>query len=216
MSNTNPEELADKAMQPGTFNILDVLKDRAHPSDDVTIYVDEQTAYDASKVQDEIDELRGKESAGGFILDDSSQKRLDELIEIRDTFVEVLNKSKYVITLNGISEGERETILERAVEKYPYEYTEDKNPFTGETTKKEVENPKLNRYFTDLLWFAHIKKITSANGAVQESFTEAEIIEFRNLLPVSAVGAITEAIEKLRVSTAIFMMKVDEDFLAKS
>jgi hypothetical protein len=35
-------------------------------------------------------------------------------------------------------------------------------------------------------------------------------------MPLASITAITEAIEKMRAATALFMMSVNEDFLAKS
>jgi hypothetical protein len=216
MSNATVEEIVEDAKQPGKFNIIAALKERAYPTDVVDVYLDEQTAYIASKVEDEIDELQKEESAGGFILDAEKAKKLETLKENRKNLLSELNKSKFKFTLKGISEGKRDELLELAESKHPKEFEEEKNPFTGEVTKTEINNIKLNRLFTDLLWASHITQITAPDGSMQEGISQEDVKELRGMLPLSAIGGITEAIEKIRISTAVFMIKVDEDFLAKS
>jgi hypothetical protein len=80
----------------------------------------------------------------------------------------------------------------------------------------EIQNPDRDRYFTGLLWQAHIKKIVDPQGNEQEGITVEDAFELRRSLPLASIGKITEAIEKMRAATAVFMMTVDEDFLAKS
>jgi len=202
-------ELAKEAKKPGTFSIVNVLKDRAFPAETVNVYLDEQSAYDASKIQERIDEL-AKSSAEEDI--NLAQK----LSEERDVIISKLEQSRYVFHITGISEGKRNEIQEECLEKFPMEYEESKNPFTGEIVKQEKENKARDRYFTNALWAASITKIVDPQGNEQESLTMDDVASLRELLPLAAAGAITQSIEKLRISTAIFMASVDEDFLAKS
>jgi hypothetical protein len=202
-------ELAKEAKKPGTFNIINVLKDRAFPVEQVNVYLNEQAAYDAAKLQEQIDEL-AKSSAKQDI--DLAQKLADE----RDVIISQLEKSRYVFHITGISEGKRNELQDECLEKFPMEYDENKNPFTGEVVKQEKENKARDRYFTNSLWVASISKIVDNEGNEQTSLKMDDIQSLRELLPLAASGAITQSIEKLRVSTAIFMASVDEDFLAKS
>lgn len=209
MSNKPIEELVEEAKAPGTFNIVNVLKERAYPREEVIVYLDEQAAYDAAKIQDKIDELTRKASL-------DVQDEIDTLIEKRDAIVESLKKNKYIFSVIGLSEGMREDLQGESAEKFPIEYDEEKNPFTGEIVKKERESKERDRLFTNLLWHSSIEKITSPDGSVQNNVTFEDINALREMLPIAAISAITQSIEKLRLSTAMFMMSVDEDFLAKS
>lgn len=202
-------KIVEEAKAPGTFNILNVLKERAYPRDEAVAYLDEQAAYDASKLDERIKELT-------VSADLTNQDKIDELIAKREEAIARLEKSKYTFEIVGISEGMRADLNEEAIKKFPMEFEEDKNPFTGEVTKRELENKERDRLFTNLLWHASIGKITAPDGAVQESVSISDIEAFRDLLPLAAIGGITQSIEKLRVATAVFMMSVDEDFLAKS
>ena len=202
-------KLAQEAKAPGVFNILNVLKERAYPKEEISIYLDEQAAYDASVLGEKIDEL-SKSS------DIAHQKKIDELIAQRDVLIKRIEESKYIFFITGLSEGMRSDIQEQSLEKFPLEYEENKNPFTGEMTKKEIENKERDRYFTLLLWHSSIQKIVAPDDSVQENVTMEDVTQLRDLLPLAGIGAITQSIEKLRTATAIFMMTVDEDFLAKS
>jgi len=200
-------KLVDAAKQPGTFSIVDVLKERAYPKEDVNIYLDEQAAYEASMMNEKIEELKKS---------NADIKKIDALVESRDEVISKFEKSKYVFSITGISEGLRDDIQEQSLEKFPMQYEEDKNPFTGEITKKEIEDKERDRYFTNLIWHESITKIVDPSGSVQEKITLEDVESLRQFLPIACIGAITQSIEKLRMSTAMFMLSVDEDFLAKS
>jgi len=200
-------KLVDVAKQPGTFSIVDVLKERAYPKEDVNIYLDEQAAYEASMMNEKIEELKKS---------NADIKKIDALTESRDEVISKFEKSKYVFSITGISEGLRDDIQEQSLEKFPMQYEEDKNPFTGEVTKKELEDKERDRYFTNLIWHESITKIVDPSGSVQEKISLEDVESLRQFLPIACIGAITQSIEKLRMSTAMFMLSVDEDFLAKS
>jgi hypothetical protein len=198
------QDLAEEAKQPGTFNLLEAIKDRAYPTENINVYLDEETAYEASVINEKLKEV--EEPSAEY------KKLKTEL----DSLIKKLEESKYVFTITGISEGKREELYEESVKVYPLVYTEEKNPFTGEIKKVEEESKERDRLFTNMLWSAHIKKITSPSGQIQEALTTAEIKQLRDVLPLAAVGSINQAIDKIRAATAVFMFTVDEDFLAKS
>ena len=216
MSDATVEELVEEAQKPGTFNIVNVLKGRAYPSDIVPVYLEEQAAYDAAEITERIAEINEEDATSGFQLSKELKKELEELTAKREELVKKIDANKYLVKITGISEGKREELLKRAISKFPLEYDEVKNPITAEVVKNEIPSQERNDLFTELLWLEHITSITAPDESVQESFTLEDISQIRSNLPISATGAITEAIEKIRVSTAVFLMKVDEDFLAKS
>lgn len=211
MSDIDVEKIVNDSMEKGTFSIINVLKDRAYPTEEIVVYLDEDTAYKASKIQEKIESLEN-----GFKISESEKDKLKTLRAKRTQLMRELENSKYVFLLQGISEGKRDELLTLATNKFPQEYEETKNSLTGEITKKEIESKERDKLFTTLLWMEHIKKITAPGGDVQEKITSEDIAALRNGLPIAGVGALNESIEKLRVSTAVFMYKVDEDFLAKS
>lgn len=211
------EEIVEKAKKPGTFNIVDAVRGRGYPTTEVDIFLDEDVAYLATKVEDEIKKISSQ-------MDKTSNT--DELKEITSVYEEYVSKkekiveemggSRYVFHLTGISEGERNDLYDKAVELYPIEYETDRNPLSGEINKKEKESEARNKYFTDLLWSRYITKIVAPDGSEQVGITLEDARELRRTLPIASATRITEAIEKMRAATAIFMLSVNEDFLAKS
>lgn len=202
-------KLAEDAKKPGTFSILNVLKERAYPKDEVNIFLDEQSAYDASRIQEKITEL--SKSA-----DLQVQDEIDALIAKRDELVALIENSKYVFHISGISEKARAEAYEKSVEKFPVEYEESKNPFSGEIVKKEIEDKDRDRFFTNILWTLSIEKIVAPDGSIQSEISFEDVTSLREMLPLAAASIVNQSIDKLRTSTALFMISVDEDFLAKS
>jgi hypothetical protein len=211
------EEIVEKAKAPGRFNIVDVLKGRGYPTDEVEIFIDENVAFMASDIEDSIRKLSEKmDSEKDKSELDALVKRHEELIERKEKLVEEMGGARYVFHLQGISEGERDDIWKKSVDRHPIKHDTDRNPLTGKVDRVEVQSPERDKYFTSLLWAAHIKKIVDPEGNEQDGITLDDALELRRSLPLASIGKITEAIEKMRASTAVFMMTVDEDFLAKS
>ncbi len=204
MSSDEIIELAEQAKKPGKFSIMDAVKDRAFPRQEVNVYLDEQAAYLASEANEKLKRIdpADKEYA-------AAEKELNELIE-------KLEESKYVFTIQGIAESKRTQLLKLASDKYPAEYREDKNVYTGEVKREEIENEERDNLFTSLVWSEHIVKIVSPSGDVQEHLNAEDCNELRGILPIASSALVNQTIEKLRAASAVFMMTVDEDFLAKS
>lgn len=211
------KEMVEKAKAPGTFSIVNAIKERAYPTDDVIVFLDESVAYKAAIVQEEIDSLDYSASKDE---DDeafkSRESKREELVAQRDSILEKLAESKYIFTLRGISEGKREEIFAEVGKVIPAEIKEERNPITGEVTTTEVDDPERNKLFTDMLWANYIERIVAPNGDIQNGVSNEEANELRKSLPLASVQKINECIDKLRVATAAFMYEVDEDFLAKS
>jgi hypothetical protein len=218
MSDSEIQDVVTEMKSPAKFKILDVIKDRSFPIQEVDIFIDEETAYAAASLDAEIKKLNDesdKSVSQVKELKEITEKR-DALIEQREALVKQIGGNCYKFTITGISEGTREDLLKLAMDKYPMEYRADTNAFSGEKTREEIESPERDKLFTELLWQKHIKKITAPDGAVQDGVSVADVSELRRSLPIAATGKLTEAIEKIRTATAVFMFSSDEDFLAKS
>jgi len=196
------QEIVDAAKAPGTFNIVNLLRERAYPQDSVTVYIDESAAYAGGEIDKRI----------AVTTDEEELKKLNEE---RETIIKKMNDSAITFHLVGISESRRNDILKQAKKKYPIEYVKDVNPLTGETVREEKESPERDELFTDLLWQASISRIEDSNGNIQESLGYSEVRDMRSMFPLASTAKVTEAIEKIRVATAVFMMEVNEDFLPK-
>jgi len=215
MSEATVEELVEAAKKPGTFSIINALKDRAYPRDDIEVYLNEDAAFKASVVSDEIDALKDTLTRKKGEAAEEIQVKIDALVEKRSEIFEELRNSKFTFIAQGISEGKREELLEMAIAKFPIKYEEKINELTGETYKDEIQDVERDKLFTSLLWLEHLKSVEAPDGSIQDSFTIEDINELRSSLPIAASTSINERMEKLRTASAIFMMTVNEDFLAK-
>lgn len=207
-------EAVEDAKKPGVFKISDVLRDRSYPKTVVNIFVDEESSFIAADIDDVV-----KKMSRDMDKDPKNKELLKEYeakVAERDKIIEEMGGTLYIFHLTGISEGKRDDLYEKALERFPLEHEVDRNPLTGEVTRKEKENLKRDKYFTVLLWQEHITKIVAPDGSEQNGITFEEASELRRNLPLASIGKITEAIEKMRTSTALFMMATDEGFLAKS
>lgn len=207
-------EAVDEAKKPGTFKIVDVLKDRSYPKMQIHVSVDEDSAYRANGLQGQIEKLdidiaKAKDPKD-FI------KKQEELSSQKEELLAKINESSFTFYLTGIPEGKREGLYKKAVSKYPIEYDKDIDLTSGKMEKIERQSPDRDALYTDFLWEASIEKIVNGDGDEQVGVSYTDVRAMRDNMPVSAIARINDYIEKLRVSTAVFMMEVDEDFLAKS
>lgn len=207
----------EESKKPGKFSIVDAVKDRAYPTSVIEIFLDEDVAYIATQLELEIKlfgERMDKKSGSEELkeLTDAYEK----LIEKKNKVIEEMGGNKFAFHLCGISEGKRNDLYDKALVKYPMTYETDRNPMTGEISKKEIEMEDRNKYFTDMLWSSYIVKIVSPDGDEQDGISVEDAKEIRRSLPIASASKITDSIEKMRAATAVFMLSVDEDFLAKS
>ncbi len=213
------EDMVNAAKAPGKFNIVDAVKNRAYPVDEVEIFIDEKVAFEAAELDDRLNKiaesLDKKKALSKKEMDDTLKLR-DEIVSAKEKIVEEMGGARYLFHISGISEGDRQDLFDKAMEKYPMKEDKNRNPFTGQMEKEEVENPERDRFFTDLLWQAQIKKIVAPDGSEQDGISLQEATDLRRNLPIASTTKITESVQKIRTATAVFMMSVNEDFLAKS
>ena len=209
-------EAVDEAKARGTFSIVNVLAERAYPKSSVTVHLDEQSAYEASIIKEELDNLL--DTIGKSNPSKPQQEKIDELTEKIDELSKKMISSGYIFHIKGISEGKRETLFNESKKKYPVEYEKpnDLAALAGQQVERvEKESPERDQLFTDFLWREHIYMVEDPEGNTQGDLTYSDIKEIRGSLPLSSLAKINQAIEKIRTATAIFMMETGEDFLAK-
>lgn len=209
-------ESVDAAKERGTFNILNVLAERAYPKSSVTVYLDEQSAYNASLIKEELDELTNKIGKKNPSVE--QRNKIESLTEEIEKLTSEIQKSGYIFYIRGISEGRRESLYKEAKKKYPIEHERPSElaALTGQKIERvEKDSPERDELFTDFLWREHIEMIEDPEGNTQGEMTFNDIKTLRSSLPLSALAQVNQAIEKIRTATAVFMMETGEDFLAK-
>jgi 3-dehydroquinate dehydratase len=211
--------MVGEARKPGKFKIIDAVKDRAFPESHLDIYLDESLAFLISELDEAMNETgKSMDRKKGLSKKevDEFEKRRDEILDRKNKLIEEMGGGKYIFHIKGISEGQRQDIFDKTIEKFPMKYEKNRNPYTGAMEKEEISEAERDRYFSDLLWEAYIVKIVSPDSEEQEGISLEEATELRRSLPAASVAKISEGIEKLRIASAAFMMSMNEDFLAKS
>ena len=197
----------------GTFKIIELLADRGYPKQDVVIYMNEDAAYQASVINEKLEDIDSKMVAGKS--NTELEKVRDELIAEQEMQMDNIRNSAITIHLVGISEGKREEIYNKSKKKYPIEYEKNQDILRGETKITEKDSPERDSLFTDYIWLEYIDSITDSEGNTEDGLRYDDVRTMRNMLPLAAIAAINQGIEKLRVSTAVFLANTGEDFLAK-
>lgn len=228
MSDATPQELAAQATTKGVLNFADVLKGRAYPSEDVNVWLDEATAYplidndeklaavkSRIKVLDDRAAINTLTTEDQAIYDGLDIERKELEVE-RLTISEALKDSRYVFTVRGISTGLAEDLLTQSVDQHPYEYDTYFNQITGQKVQTEKPSPERDRLYTNLLWQAHIVKITGPDGSEQLMPDLETVAALRREIPKAGVQVLAEAIDKVDMAVGWFTAIADETFLAKS
>ena len=207
-------DAVDSAKSRGTFNIISVLQDRAYPKTEIKIILDEATIYEISVIKDAMGAIDSKVGKGGAT--EAQRVELEELELKYEELSKKLMGSRYTVNLRGITEGKREELFREVLKKYPVQYessTDISNILAN--GRSEKPSPERDALFTDYLWREQIESIVNPDGDEQSEFSYTDIKAMRNSFPLSAIMKINEAIDKLRASTALFIMETGEDFLAK-
>jgi len=209
-------EVIDEAKEPKSFNIINVLQERAYPKTSVEVVLDEDNSYRASMVKEKIEALEKKIGTKNPSV--SQRETIEKLTEELENLIEKLSQSKYVFHIRGISEGKREKLIADATKKYPVEYEKgaELSALLGSGSEpREKPLPERDQLFTDFLWQHQIEKIVDPDGNEQTGLGYSDIRALRDNLPLSSAAKINRSIEKIRSATALFMMETGEDFLAK-
>lgn len=200
------QETVEALQAPDTFSFMDVIsgEGRGYPKDEVKIYLDEASAYRIQKIHGVIDTLDNTSA--------EHKKLSAELAELKAK----VKASEYTFKLTGIPTEMNEILLKKARADMPVTYDHNKNFLTGGVEKVEQDSPERDRYYTNLLYQAHVEQIVSPTGLVDTAPSVETVDAFRTKAPGSQVNKFSQAVAGLQVSATAFEDATDEDFLAKS
>lgn len=159
-----------------TFDLGQVLAGRGYPTDTVTVYLDEATAY-LIQAQREIlndPELKGKDR--------------EEAESTLAALVEDAKSSAYTFHLKGRSRLVLRDIAKDAWSKFPDKVN---------SPLRMVEADERKEYQESLEWEAFIEKIVNADGAESDISLDT-VVAFRNAAPQASLNAIQRKIDSLR------------------
>lgn len=165
-------------LNPKTFDLIGAISGRDYPTLDVEVYIDEATGFAINKANEALRtlEILGKED------------EMKEVQEQLDSLVEKSASSKIVLTLKGIPERVRRSILSKVEEDFPS---------TSNMLGIPEPNPQADEAYTLAMWEAYIQKFTAPDGS-ENPVTKGEIQAIYDELPDTVHKQISDSIEKLR------------------
>lgn len=185
--------LVKEAHSKKVFNLSEVIKGRGYPSKDATIYLDADSAFRLSEIDDELN---------NYVEDDLREKLEAEAQQL----AEKIKESALTFTMRGVSQKIVEDIMKKANEKFPNR--EDDNSEDGQLWL---------RYYISSLIASNLIRVTSADGGVDEHiFTPEEMMEIRETLTQDSWNVLVETMQRLTLASGYFDQLTDAGFLPKS
>ncbi len=196
--NTNAEEvieLVKKAQSKGTFDITAFAKGRAYPQDQVTAFLDLDSAYELEKLNNEMRLVTDPELLAPM------EERANELADR-------VKASKVVFYMRGVNQATVEKITE---------YCNNGFEFTTDAFGNRQPSGMWILNWTTALVASNIYKIENADGEMDErEFDLASTTELRHHLPTQVWDMLVDKMQKLTLATSYFEGLTDAGFLPKS
>ncbi len=196
--NTNAAEvieLVKKAQSKGTFDITAFAKGRAYPQDQVTAFLDLDSAYELEKLNNEMRLVTDPELLAPM------EERANELADR-------VKASKVVFYMRGVNQATVEKITE---------YCNNGFEFTTDAFGNRQPSGRWILNGTTALVASNIYKIENADGEMDErEFDLASTTELRHHLPTQVWDMLVDKMQKLTLATSYFEGLTDAGFLPKS
>lgn len=204
MNDYNPEEAAQASITPGAFSFMDRLLGRNYPVSVVKVYLDEQSAFERTRLALKAEAYKVRNAQANVEL----EKQIEE-IDKR------LQEAKYEIHLQGFPPEEYDKLIDEVNEQYPPEYEENLNPISGERIKKEIPNEDRMNLLHAKLWAKSIKRVVAPTGEVDEIAMDAgTAARMRENFLIDGRRKIDTRIQEMRLGSAWMDQVQDESFLA--
>lgn len=179
--------MVEKAQSKGNFKLADFIKGRNYPEDEVEIYFDVASAYEISKLNDQL------------ILTDDPAVAAPIEDAIRELEKKVL-ASRLKFRMRGIDQKQVEAI--EAIER--------------KTSDDQTNDDWYVDYMCALI-AANIVSVENADGELDERlFTKEDAIELRGVLPGESWDKLVSTMQKLTLATGYFKGLSDAGFLQMS
>lgn len=185
-------KLVEEAHSPKVFNLSDAIKGRAYPKKDVTIFLDDETALEIVKLQEELD----------YADEDDSEELLAKINEL----AAVVQKSSLTFSMRGVSQSVIEATMKLVNKRHGIP-----------KGKNGADEPEwLRDYITSLVGL-NIISVTNADGEVDSSEFDFEATDaLRTNIPASEWGKLVETMQQLTLAGGYFDQLTDAGFLQKS
>lgn len=190
-------DLVDKAQKKGTFDIAKFAKGIAYPEDTVTAYLDIESAYKLSKLNEQMTKMDSSKDADYTKLEAEAKELSEKILS-----------SKVVFHMRGANQEVIEAITEKCDKKFPK-----KLDLMGQV----MENEDWMKEWTCGLVASNLVQIENADGDIDDKHYETEdILELRKNLPREIFDLLIAKMQQLTLAGAYFKGLIDAGFLPKS
>lgn len=208
---TTPESIAQEASKPGKFSLIERLKGRNLPTEDVSIYINDAAEWERQQLVEENMELvihgQGEER-------EKLQQRREWLEGRIAELAEEVRQSEVVFTLQAVTNERYDELLEEARKSFPVKYEKVTNPLTGRTTMEEISSPDREELFNNIFMAETITKV-AMNGEVDDEITPEWVELFQRYAPLDALRVVTVQAYKMRMTGEWMDAYQNEDFSPK-
>jgi hypothetical protein len=178
--------VVEEAQKPGNFNLGEFVKGRGYPQDTVEIYVDVESAYELSKLNDTL--VQTTDEAELTKLEAKAKELSDKIME-----------SKLSFKMRGVDQKQVEAIEESSRKKY----TEDDNAWVID-------------YMCELVASNIVSVTDAKGSVDERVFTGKDVEDLRGYLSSEAWEKLMSTMQKLTLATGYFKGLTDAGFLQKS
>lgn len=183
-------DLVEEAQKPGNFNLGEFVKGRGYPQDTVEVYVDVESAYELSKLNDKL--VQTTDEAELAVLEAKAKELSEKILD-----------SKLTFSMRGIDQRQVERIEESSRKKF-------------EGIEDAEDSAWVIDYMCELV-ASNIISVTDAKGNVDERvFTGADVEDLRGYLSSEGWEKLMSTMQKLTLATGYFKGLTDAGFLQKS
>ena len=180
-------DLVEKAQARGTFSLADAIKNKANPTDTVEVYLDAESAYELTKVND-------------LLILESDPEQTKPLEEKAAVLAQKIKDSRVVFHMRGVDQE----VVEKAETSVRAKYAED-------------ETEEWWKEYLCALVALNIVKVENANGDIDDHvFSTEEVIQIRNTVPSESWNKLISTMQKLTLATGYFKGLTDAGFLPMS
>jgi hypothetical protein len=179
-------DLVEAAQKPGSFNLGEFVKGRGYPQDTVEIYVDVESAYELSKLNEKL--VKATETEESEKLEAEAKVLSDKILA-----------SKLIFNMRGIDQKHVEQIEVESKKKF-----------------EENDDNWIVDYMCELVAANIVSVTDAQGKVDERIFTGQDVEELRSYLSSEAWDKVVGTMQKLTLATGYFKGLSDAGFLQKS
>lgn len=189
-------EAVEGAQDKSVFNLVNVIKGRGYPEDQVTVFTDVEAAYSLADLEESMKTIAASPEQAEY------REEYNKLEEVAEELREEIRKSALTFHLRGISPGHIKKIM-RAVHK--------------QSKAEDMDQSEFDDLLEASYVAPHIIKVVDAEGNTEERvYTPQDVLDLIEYLDNQQYAKLSMAVGKLSFVAAQFDVTTDAGFLPKS